>query len=97
AVSMVLKTQGGARCLAVIATAFLAGGAAPAIIGAQAGATLVVAQAVTVSALDPAGSSSRPVSSAESEAAFLIYDGLVRFTDEMAIVPELAEIGRAHV
>ncbi len=87
---MVLKTQGGARCLAVIATALLAGGAAPASVGAQGGAALVVAQAVAVSALDPAGSSGRPVSPAESEAAFLIYDGLVRFTDEMSIVPELA-------
>ncbi|HTD46916.1 MAG TPA: ABC transporter substrate-binding protein [bacterium] len=91
---MVLTTQGGARCLAAIAMALLAGGAAPASVGAQAGTTLAVAQAAAMSALDPVvpstGSPSRPLSSAESEAAFLIYDGLVRFTDEMSIVPELA-------
>ncbi|HEX9245786.1 MAG TPA: ABC transporter substrate-binding protein, partial [bacterium] len=87
---MVLKRQGGVRCLAVIAAALLAGGTAPPSVGAQSGTALVVAQAVAVSALDPAGSSSHPVSPAESEAAFLIYDGLVRFTGEMAIVPELA-------
>jgi len=91
---MVLKTRGGARGLAVIAAALLTGGTAPAGVRAQAGTTLVVAQADAVSALDPAGPSAgspgQPVSPAESEAAFLIYDGLVRFTGAMTIVPELA-------
>jgi len=91
---MVLTTRTGGRWLAVIATALLAAATAPADVGAQAGPTLVVAQTAAPSALDPAGpsagSSNRPPSQGDSTAAFLIYDGLVRFTDAMTIVPELA-------
>ena len=74
----------------VIVAALLAGVLAPANVGAQGGATLTVAQTVAVTALDPAGPSIYLVYPAGYEAAFLVYDGLLRFTGEMKIVPELA-------
>jgi ABC-type transport system substrate-binding protein len=63
---------------------------APLNAGAQAPATLTVAQSVAVTALDPAGPSIFLVYPAGYEAAFLVYDGLVRFTEDMSIVPALA-------
>lgn len=63
---------------------------APRDVGAQAPATLTVAQSVAVTALDPAGPSIFLVYPAGYEAAFLIYDGLVRFTEDMTIVAALA-------
>jgi len=57
---------------------------------AQGARTLLFAQSVPVTALDPAGASIYLVYPAGYEAAFLIYDGLVRFDGQMKIVPELA-------
>jgi len=57
---------------------------------AQAPAVLTFAQSAAVTALDPAGPPAFLSSPATWEAAWLIYDGLVRFTDEVKIVPELA-------
>jgi len=57
---------------------------------AQAPATITFAQSAAVTALDPAGPPAFLPSPAMWEAAWLVYDGLVRLTDEVKIVPELA-------
>jgi ABC-type transport system substrate-binding protein len=74
---------------ALIAAAMLAA-LAPLNVGAQAPAALTVAQSVAVTALDPAGPSIFLVYPAGYEAAFLVYDGLVRCTEDMSIAPALA-------
>jgi ABC-type transport system substrate-binding protein len=79
------------RCtLSVLTAVVLIAVLAPLNVGAQGPATLMVAQSGTVSALDPAGSAIFPASPAGDEAAFLVYDGLVRFAEDMTILPALA-------
>jgi ABC-type transport system substrate-binding protein len=81
----------GVRCTLSALTAVVTIAAlAPLQVGAQAPAALMVAQNVAVTALDPAGPSIFLVYPAGSEAAFLIYDGLVRFAEDMTIAPDLA-------
>lgn len=57
---------------------------------AQTDRTLTFAQNVAVTAMDTAGASIGTVYPAGYEAMFLIYDGLVRFTEKMQIEPQLA-------
>jgi ABC-type transport system substrate-binding protein len=80
------------RAVGIAIAALIGGGVmgavTPGSIGAQPPGTLVVAQSAAVTALDPAGSSTAYPSG--YEAALLVYDGLVRFTDEMEIAPDLA-------
>src|SRR5260370_33872099 len=57
---------------------------------AQAPATSTVVQSAAVTSLDPAGQAISLAYPAGDEAAFLVYDGLVRFTDLMTIIPQLA-------
>ncbi len=78
------------RAIGAIITIALVASLGPLNARAQAPATLTVAQNVAVTALDPAGPSIFLVYPAGYEAAFLIYDGLVRFTQDMTIAPELA-------
>ena len=75
----------GALIATVIATMI-----APAYLGAQAPATLTVAWNTARTALDPVEATTFLTSSAAYEGAFLVYDGLVRLSEEMTIVPELA-------
>jgi len=82
---------GGRVWIVTAIAAMVAGTLAPLAVGAQAPITLTVAQSVPVTALDPAGPSTFLVYPAGDEAAFLVYDGLVRFTEEMRIVPGLAD------
>ena len=77
-----------AACATIVTVLIAAQGSLNA--GAQAPPTLTVAQSVAVTALDPAGPSIFLVYPAGYEAAFLVYDGLLRFTEEMRIVPALA-------
>ncbi len=59
--------------------------------GGPAGAqTLTYAQNVAVTAMDTAGPTIGTVYPAGYEGMFLIYDGLVRFTEKMTIEPQLA-------
>ncbi len=82
---------GGRLFAAGVIASVVATSIGPRAVGAQAPSTLTVAQSVAVTALDPAGPSIFPASPAGDAAAFLVYDGLVRFTQEMRIVPCLAE------
>jgi peptide/nickel transport system substrate-binding protein len=52
--------------------------------------TVVFAQYAATINLDTAGNNNLQVYPSGAEAAHLIYDGLVRFTEDLAIVPELA-------
>src|SRR5215475_12038934 len=52
--------------------------------------TLTYAQAVAVTAMDPAGASIGTVYPAGYEGMFLVYDNLVRFNEKMQIEPQLA-------
>ncbi len=63
---------------------------APIHLRAQAPATLAVAWDSARTALDPAEPSTVFTHSAAYEGAFLVYDGLVRLSEEMTILPELA-------
>ena len=76
--------------IVILIGAALMGSMASASSRAQAPATLTFAQSAAVTALDPAGPPAFLPSPAMWEAAWLVYDGLVRLTDEVKIVPELA-------
>lgn len=76
--------------LAAFIAAVIAAMIAPAYLGAQAPATLTVASNTARTALDPAEPSTFLTPSAAYEGAFLVYDGLVRLSEAMMIVPELA-------
>jgi hypothetical protein len=70
--------------------ALLGGFIGPAPAGAQTDRTLTYAQSVAVTAMDTAGPTIGTVYPAGYEGMFLIYDNLVRFTEKMAIEPQLA-------
>lgn len=76
--------------IVILIVAGLMGSMASGSSRAQAPATLTFAQSAAVTALDPAGPRAFPTSPAMWEAAWLVYDGLVRLNDEVKIVPELA-------
>ena len=59
-------------------------------LGAQAPATLTVAWNAARTALDPNEASTFLTAAAAYEGAFLIHDGLVRLSEQMTILPELA-------
>ncbi|HYM90750.1 MAG TPA: ABC transporter substrate-binding protein [bacterium] len=81
---------GGRLLAAGVIAAVAAAAIGPRTVGAQAPSTLTVAQSVAVTALDPAGPSIFLVYPAGYEAAFLVYDGLVRFSEGMIVAPALA-------
>jgi ABC-type transport system substrate-binding protein len=58
--------------------------------GPAAAQTLTYAQSVAVTAMDTAGPTIGTVYPAGYEGMFLVYDNLVRFTEKMAIEPQLA-------
>lgn len=81
---------GGRACAASLIAVAVGAAHFSGAVGAEAPTTLTVAQSAAVTALDPAGPSIFPVYPAGSEAAFLVYDGLVRFSEGMTIIPALA-------
>ena len=83
-----MRTHGWLRT-ALVAVALLGALAADGT-GARGSGTLTMAQSGPVTALDLAGLTSERVGPAEGDAAFLVYDGLVRLTENLALAPELA-------
>lgn len=76
--------------LGIVVAAAIIAAVPPVQLGAQAPTTLTVASNVAGSALDPAEPSAFLTRATAYEGAFLVYDGLVRLSEEMRIVPELA-------
>jgi ABC-type transport system substrate-binding protein len=74
---------------AVVAAAIMAA-LPPVQLGAQAPATLAVAWTAAGTALDPGEPSTFLTHAAAYGGAFLVYNGLVRLSEEMTIGPELA-------
>jgi ABC-type transport system substrate-binding protein len=72
---------------AILVSAIVAPGSRAQVPAASA---LTVAQPGPVPGLDPAAAPAWSVYPSESEAAFLVYDGLVRLNEELRIVPQLA-------
>jgi ABC-type transport system substrate-binding protein len=73
-----------------VLAALVAGALMPLTGDAQAPSTLTVLQGAAITPLGPAGAGISLAYPAGDEAAFLVYDGLVRFTDRMTIIPQLA-------
>ena len=82
-------TRGRLPTAAVFAVLF-AGGLTPLTGDAQAPSTLTVIQSAAVTSLDPAEPQVFPAHPAGDDAAFLVYDGLVRFNEQLTLVPQLA-------
>ena len=82
-------TSGRVPAAGVIA-ALMAWGLVPPTVGAQTPSILTVAQSAAVMALDPAEPPVFPARPAGDDAAFLVYDGLVRFNEQLTLVPQLA-------
>ena len=88
AIGLLLSACGGTSATPSATTSTAATGAAAT--APASGSTLIYGTAVPVTSLDTAGTGGLLTYPAAFEAAFLVYDGLVRFNSKLQVQPDLA-------